>query len=176
MKKLILSLVTSGAAMALASAATAAPFITPIVTGSAAFGNNTVDCAGAAPCAFSDTLTFVTPVGYNLTSATISSTIVGVDATTNIDFSSVTLNGVAFTTVFSGATEFRQLLNLFIISGATNTLVISGTTGGNGSYGGALVFSQAVPEPATWALMILGFGAVGYSMRRRSAVRFAQAF
>ena len=26
-----------------------------------------------------------------------------------------------------------------------------------------------VPEPATWALMILGFGAVGYAMRRRGA-------
>lgn len=25
-----------------------------------------------------------------------------------------------------------------------------------------------VPEPSTWALMILGFGAVGYGMRRRS--------
>jgi len=33
-----------------------------------------------------------------------------------------------------------------------------------------------VPEPATWALMILGFGAVGGAMRRRNAktsVRFA---
>lgn len=26
---------------------------------------------------------------------------------------------------------------------------------------------SAVPEPATWAMMLLGFGAVGYSMRRR---------
>jgi hypothetical protein len=26
---------------------------------------------------------------------------------------------------------------------------------------------QAVPEPATWMMMILGFGAVGYAMRRR---------
>jgi hypothetical protein len=31
-----------------------------------------------------------------------------------------------------------------------------------------------VPEPATWALMLAGFGAVGYSMRRRNvAVSFA---
>ncbi|WP_294196510.1 PEPxxWA-CTERM sorting domain-containing protein [uncultured Sphingomonas sp.] len=34
--------------------------------------------------------------------------------------------------------------------------------------------TAAVPEPGTWALMILGFGAVGYSMRRKKAVvRFA---
>lgn len=26
--------------------------------------------------------------------------------------------------------------------------------------------APAVPEPGTWALMLLGFGAVGYSMRR----------
>lgn len=34
----------------------------------------------------------------------------------------------------------------------------------------------AVPEPATWAMMVLGFGAVGYALRRRKVttrVRFA---
>ena len=31
----------------------------------------------------------------------------------------------------------------------------------------------AVPEPATWALLILGFGAVGGAMRKRSQVAFA---
>jgi len=25
----------------------------------------------------------------------------------------------------------------------------------------------AVPEPATWAMMLLGFGAIGFTMRRR---------
>lgn len=30
---------------------------------------------------------------------------------------------------------------------------------------------QAVPEPATWALMIVGFGAIGAAMRRRPAAR-----
>ena len=34
--------------------------------------------------------------------------------------------------------------------------------------------NAAVPEPATWALMMLGFGAIGYSLRRRKAtVSFA---
>ena len=31
----------------------------------------------------------------------------------------------------------------------------------------------AVPEPGTWAMMILGFGAIGYVMRRKTVVRFA---
>jgi hypothetical protein len=39
---------------------------------------------------------------------------------------------------------------------------------------------QALPEPATWTLMILGFGAIGYGMRRtgrkpRQHVRIASA-
>ena len=28
---------------------------------------------------------------------------------------------------------------------------------------------NAVPEPGTWAMMLLGFGAIGYGMRRRRA-------
>jgi hypothetical protein len=31
-----------------------------------------------------------------------------------------------------------------------------------------------VPEPATWLMMMLGFGAIGYSMRRRSKVTLQQ--
>lgn len=39
-----------------------------------------------------------------------------------------------------------------------------------GSYSGS-VTSPAVPEPATWAMMILGFGAVGFAMRRKTVLR-----
>lgn len=41
----------------------------------------------------------------------------------------------------------------------------SGSNCGIGGFGGA-----AVPEPAAWALMILGFGGVGAMIRRRKAV------
>ena len=34
---------------------------------------------------------------------------------------------------------------------------------------------RAVPEPATWMMMILGFGAIGFGMRRRSAGKLALA-
>lgn len=35
--------------------------------------------------------------------------------------------------------------------------------------------ATAVPEPASWAMMLIGFGAIGYASRRRTRVRFAQA-
>ncbi|MEW5684593.1 MAG: PEPxxWA-CTERM sorting domain-containing protein [Pseudomonadota bacterium] len=60
------------------------------------------------------------------------------------------------------------------------TLKAADTSGGiSGSYGGwALEFTEkptgaAVPEPATWAMMIMGFGAAGSLLRRRRAVAFA---
>ena len=34
--------------------------------------------------------------------------------------------------------------------------------------------SPAVPEPTTWAMMLMGFGAAGYSIRRRRSVRVLQ--
>jgi hypothetical protein len=35
------------------------------------------------------------------------------------------------------------------------------------------VIGAAVPEPATWAMMIVGFGGVGALMRRRRVTAFA---
>lgn len=46
--------------------------------------------------------------------------------------------------------------------------------GGQGNFGsqrlGTFKVAAAVPEPSTWALMLLGFGAIGVSMRRRRKV------
>lgn len=54
-------------------------------------------------------------------------------------------------------------------------LTLNGTTGGDAALSGNLSFSSAVPEPATWAFMLVGFGAVGYSMRKRPTYKLAQA-
>ncbi len=73
-------------------------------------------------------------------------------------------------TLFETASqEFRNLLNQTIVAGANNVLFVSGTTGGEASFSGNINFAAAgaIPEPATWAMMLFGFGAVGYSMRRR---------
>jgi hypothetical protein len=37
------------------------------------------------------------------------------------------------------------------------------------------VANPGIPEPATWAMMIFGFGAVGGAVRRRTKVREAFA-
>jgi hypothetical protein len=41
------------------------------------------------------------------------------------------------------------------------------------SIGNASLTEEAVPEPASWALMVAGFGLAGSVMRRRMAVSFA---
>jgi hypothetical protein len=78
-----------------------------------------------------------------------------------LEGSSTTLNGVHYALEEFSFTRF--LGNP--VSG------FSATSGGDpNDYAGSFRFTAAdvtspVPEPATWALMLVGFGAVGYSMR-----------
>jgi hypothetical protein len=51
-------------------------------------------------------------------------------------------------------------VGVFGQQGGVYSLSLSGNTG-------PTIPSDAVPEPATWAMMLLGFGAIGASLRRR---------
>lgn len=155
-------------AIALFSATSAFAQTMTITGPSGTFQNDNVTCVGAGPCSFTDNYApFVTPVGYVLVNSTLSASETS-DPLTAISFSSITLNGTAFSAVTTGVTDFYQLLNKALVPGGMNTLVVSGTSGGNAAYSGTLTFARAVPEPATWAMMLVGFGAIGFSMRRRA--------
>ena len=51
--------------------------------------------------------------------------------------------------------------------GVQNTFNVAGTSGAKGKYTINLAFAAA-PEPASWAMMILGIGLVGGALRLRA--------
>ena len=53
-------------------------------------------------------------------------------------------------------------------------LSFSGLSPTGGAESGNLLFRLAVPEPSTWAMMLLGFAGIGFAMRRRPRQALAQ--
>jgi hypothetical protein len=162
----------AAAAMALGFSSNAHAALTINISGSSgAFGNPSVLCGVLPkPCSFTNVANFVTPTGYRLVGATITTNQTGQNETqlalTNIDFTSVTLNGVNFILGPNGVVEGGYLLNQLMVPGGVNELSVSGLSGGGASYGGSLSFAE-VPEPSTWLMMILGVGIAGAALRRR---------
>ena len=95
---------------------------------------------------------------------------------------SISMDGVNFTPVLDTVLE-RHILNAENRSEPFEAQIVALTGDArfvrfdlNSNYGSAWTglsevrFSGAVPEAATWAMMIMGFGLVGSAMRRRRAV------
>jgi hypothetical protein len=61
------------------------------------------------------------------------------------------------------------------LSAGTYRFDFAGDTTGSTSFtGNVRIAAAAVPEPATWAMMIIGFASVGLTMRRRRRPVLAQ--
>ena len=81
---------------------------------------------------------------------------------------SITINEVEYTLM----TDFEGgWLNLafagFTNSAGFNTVTISASGFGPIELDNVLYVAAGVPEPATWAMMLVGFGALGATLRRR---------
>ncbi|UUR06953.1 FxDxF family PEP-CTERM protein [Sphingomonas glaciei] len=133
---------------------------------------------------FNELLTFTTDVAGMLN---ILVGTVGASAENNVTFNNVFLtgtglpnpNGVPLSQVLFDPND-TFVRNMISVGPGTYTLNIQGTPGTqNGSLSGNVAFNAiaAVPEPGTWAMMLLGFGAIGFSMRRtrRHAAHLYQA-
>lgn len=98
----------------------------------------------------------------------------------SVDFTSAYLtDGVtnyALSLLYSVGSLESWGLNDTVLGPGTYELVINGNNNGTGSLGGTITIQQAVPEPATWAMMLLGFGAVGFALRRRRKAALVSQF
>jgi hypothetical protein len=96
------------------------------------------------------------------------------DSDTNAQLTSFTVTDIGSADL---DTLFQAYTGSFTAIGALTRLSfsISGQPSGNVDALLDNVAVNAVPEPGTWAMMLVGFGAVGYSLRRRKDYRMAQA-
>ncbi len=191
MKTLLLAATAAMLAVAPASAATI--FVTdsgttpnqltldfiPIGTGTFTGGSSdTVVSAGNSLRNYSVTYNFTAPADGN---GSISFTTTSV-APALLSITSASFNGTPVTiTTGTGANGAVTYNGFFDFTSAMFGDAFALTLGGEVRRGGTLstslsyAASTGVPEPATWGLMILGFGAVGGAMRRRRTATLATA-
>jgi hypothetical protein len=81
----------------------------------------------------------------------------------------VTFAGLSFSTTYLGDFNYYN-------SGQGYYGLLSSDTNINGYPDGQIATSQvaAVPEPTTWAMMLVGFGVLGFTMRRSKTPAFEQ--
>ncbi|MBS0363789.1 MAG: FxDxF family PEP-CTERM protein [Proteobacteria bacterium] len=188
-----LGLVAAVASLAVAGGASATTFIMPWTTSSTgaisvAIGDdglsnpggstdpvngNSTHTYNSSTGVFTDTFDFFLPTGFAGASAI--TTISGV-ATNDLNFTNISFNGVSGTTATGGGTSTAHVDLQPITAGGEQHLVISGNGGGAATFGGTVSFVLAnagVPEPTSWALMILGFGGAGALLRQQRRRAFA---
>jgi hypothetical protein len=86
------------------------------------------------------------------------------------------INGTHYVVPSNGSGQFLAVSGIPIVSNMLNTIEVLGTTSSHGgTFSGTLTFSAtAVPEAASWAMMLAGFGLIGATMRkRRTSLTFA---
>lgn len=108
---------------------------------------------------------------YSLAYDSVLGSLSGLNGSATLDFGSLNLSGFTILGAHFGnnidgdANNITAFWLLDLGNTTTNTITLAN---GQGSSN-AQIFSTgmpAVPEPATWAMMLLGFGGIGAAMRR----------
>jgi len=186
----LLGAISAFAVSASAFATVPVTVITPGATGNTSFSLNSTNSANLAITVYPTTIgTFTDDFRFNIANAgefVTSGSVFSFGSSTHssnyIDILSVTFNGIAVpiikTTYYGpgntviGASEIGSLLGLAAAQGQNDLVVTFRSLGTLGSFQSNFQVA-AVPEPASWALMLIGIGVCGFAMRRnqRSAAQ-----
>ena len=179
---LALSSTAANASLVLSPVAAPGPTITVPASGTfgQSFGN--AGDPAATPGHFTNVFNFTLNTGA-LGNAFLGS--IALNAGNNIDFTCANFCSILFdttpfvqgTAVINGQNTDTFTLNPMVISGGPHSITVNGNivTGPTASYSGTFNFQNVpVPEPATWALMLLGFFGIGVAMRRNRRPVLAQ--
>jgi len=141
----------------------------------AANGNQSFDPTVAGNYAYSLVFSLA---GFNPATASFAGRFAVDNRVSSITLNGVTINGSGGT--FNQWTNFSSLANAFVAGNNTLTFNVVNAAQRTGNPTGLRVEFlssdvSAVPEAATWAMMIGGFGLLGLALRRRTtqSVRFA---
>lgn len=132
-------------------------------------GTIAVDTTAEGPGTYTDDFQFIIPQ-TGVGSGAITTTANFTGSANFINILAVSFNGLPVPGSYDNGALFQYagMTGVPITTGATNNLVVTYTTNGTGTYGGNLTFdTAAVPEPATWAMFLLGFGFLGLAFRRK---------
>ena len=158
-------------------------------SGSFVYDDALVPAAGSGfqnvfPSSFPDIANIPAPTQFSFNFGSLLFTPTGADLF-GIQYNNGNFNGFAYVSSFTFQGKSYQLdiqggtLSVFEIVGGQPTfksLVNGYITIGNSALTGQTAFvpnapTPAVPEPATWAMMLVGFFGIGFAMRRHRAVQ-----
>lgn len=117
-------------------------------------------------------LTAIQALGYSGTGAYLATVGTIATNTATIDFGQTLFGLTIIGLHYGNAGDGGEGTSFFLFDAGTagvNSITVSDRVDTNFNFGlsnAALFSTGAVPEPATWAMMLLGFGGIGVAMRR----------